>query len=212
MLITVYLTAIADSRRNTDRFPRYVPTSVQTHSAEYRTTWYARDTYALFNLLPRRLLYDHEDVLFVRIQFLPNDSNYIFEIKRYFRKESAFISLIFHRASICDWTMLVAEYRQRENFLMLFSRDANAILSAFMAIPSRSSGELCCNWRRTQRNHRANGMCFVSFYSTLDLSMSNASIISFNFFCFASRYLQNFPYGSVTSIWVSVMVMNPGCI
>jgi len=169
MLITVYLTAIADSRRNTDRFPGYVPTSVQTHSAEYRTTWYARDSHALFDLLPRRLLYDHEDVLFVHIQFFPNDSSYIFEIKikRYFRKESAFVSLIFHRASICDWTMLVAEYRQRENFLMRFSRDASALLSAFMAIPSRSSGKLCCNWRRTQRNHRASGMCFVSFYKFL---------------------------------------------
>jgi len=94
---------------------------------------------------------------------------------------------------------------------MRFSRDANALLLEFMAISSRSSGELCCNWRRTQRNHRANGMCFVSFYLTLDLSMSNASI-SFNLFCFASRYLQNFPYGSVTSIWISVMVMNLGCI
>lgn len=56
-LIIAYLAAIADGRGNTDCFPGYVSTSIQTDSAEYGATWYARDTHALLDLLSRRLLF-----------------------------------------------------------------------------------------------------------------------------------------------------------
>lgn len=86
--IVVYLTAIADSRRNTDCLPGYVSTPVQTHSAEYRTTRYARDAHALFNLLSRGLLFTKIFYLYacnffgmIRIKFSKSKLNGISESK-----------------------------------------------------------------------------------------------------------------------------------
>lgn len=62
VLIDMYLTAIADSRGNTDCLPGHVSTPVQTHPAEHGTARYARDTHALFDLLSCGLLFISESI------------------------------------------------------------------------------------------------------------------------------------------------------